>query len=136
PMVIAGIPFDIAMFALVDSVISFGVAPNNAAAALARCTIGSVARVFPEGLKPMGVNVRVKICPFFICLLYSFNPFVIEDLKIESIFFKYSLLSERISTSAHDSNGIALTDVPPPVLPTLKLVLPTAFVNAAASSLK
>src|SRR5882672_4704592 len=104
-MVMAEIPFAIAMLALVDSVISFGVGPNIAAATLARCTKGSVEGVFPDGLKPIGVKVSVNAFPFKICLLYSLSPLAIADLKIESIFFKYSWLSERISTSAQDSNG-------------------------------
>ena len=48
--------------------------------------------------------------------------------------FNLSGLTERMSTSIHDSNGIEFTDVPPPILPTLYDVRGPLDVNGSATA--
>src|SRR5262249_19322620 len=136
-MQIAGIPCAMGVFALVETKSNFGGSVVKCdKAAVARCTSGLLNGVRPEGLSPIRCNVRVSAAPFLIVRLYSSTPFFMDDLKIESIFLNCEGLSDRISISAHDSNGMELTEVPPPVRPTLKLVFIPAEVNRAASSEK
>ena len=49
----------------------------------------------------------------------SASPLCIAALNAASIRFRLSGLSERMSTSIITSNGIELTEVPPPITPTL-----------------
>ncbi len=85
-------------------------------------TIAEVSAVRPAGRSPTTVSVAVTWPGLFQRAFSAATAWSTIDRNRESSDASAALSAERRSISNHASNGMALTDVPPPMRPTLNVV--------------